>query len=187
MSSTPPVSSTRRAASRSRCACRPATRQETVGRDRRRPSAPTLIERVPLVDEILVVDDHSSDRTAAVAAAAGAKVLRRRRDPARVRRRATARARRCGSRCTPRSGDLIVWCDADVRDFDPTFVVGLIGPLLARPDLVFVKGFYERPPTTGRRAGRPGHRAGGPADRVAAVPPPGAHRAAPGRRVRRSP
>jgi len=35
-----------------------------------------LVEAVPLLDEILVVDDHSADATAAVAAAAGARVVR---------------------------------------------------------------------------------------------------------------
>ncbi len=50
-------------------------------------------------------------------------------------------------------GDLIVWCDADVRQFDPTFVVGLVGPLLTRPDVAFVKGFYERP-VEGDQGGR---------------------------------
>jgi glucosyl-3-phosphoglycerate synthase len=34
-----------------------------------------LIERVPLVDEIVVIDSRSSDATAAVAAAAGATVV----------------------------------------------------------------------------------------------------------------
>ena len=42
-------------------------------------------------------------------------------------------------------GDLIAWCDSDIVDFGPHFVVGLLGPLLARPDIQFVKGFYDRP------------------------------------------
>jgi glucosyl-3-phosphoglycerate synthase len=43
------------------------------------------------------------------------------------------------------SGDLVVFCDADVRHFDPHFVTGLLGPLLLRDDVMFVKGFYDRP------------------------------------------
>ena len=42
-------------------------------------------------------------------------------------------------------GDLIAWCDADIRDFAAHFVVGLVGPLLTRSDISFVKGFYDRP------------------------------------------
>ena len=45
----------------------------------------------------------------------------------------------------PAPGDLVVFCDADVQDFDPGFVLGLLGPLLTRDDVAFVKGFYERP------------------------------------------
>jgi glucosyl-3-phosphoglycerate synthase len=43
------------------------------------------------------------------------------------------------------SGDLLAFCDADVRDFNTGFVRGLVGPLLTRDDVTFVKGFYERP------------------------------------------
>jgi glucosyl-3-phosphoglycerate synthase len=43
------------------------------------------------------------------------------------------------------SGDLVVFLDADLVDFDPTFVLGLLGPLLREPDVSFVKGMYDRP------------------------------------------
>jgi glucosyl-3-phosphoglycerate synthase len=49
------------------------------------------------------------------------------------------------------TGDLVVWCDADVTNFDSRFVTGLLGPLLTDPEVMFVKGFYERP-----LDGRPG-------------------------------
>jgi glucosyl-3-phosphoglycerate synthase len=42
-------------------------------------------------------------------------------------------------------GDLVVWCDADVRNFSAVFVAGLLGPLLTSDDVGLVKGFYERP------------------------------------------
>ena len=42
-------------------------------------------------------------------------------------------------------GDIVAWCDADITDFVGRFVVGLLGPLLLRPDVAFVKGFYDRP------------------------------------------
>ena len=84
--------------------------------------------------------------------------------------RATARARRSGRACSPPSGDLIAWCDADIVDFDTRFVLGLVGPLLTDPSVEFVKGFYDRPVegTPGTR--RAHHRAGGPAAAGAAVP-----------------
>jgi glucosyl-3-phosphoglycerate synthase len=42
-------------------------------------------------------------------------------------------------------GDIVLWVDADVTDFHPRFVYGLLGPLLEDPAIGFVKGFYERP------------------------------------------
>jgi glucosyl-3-phosphoglycerate synthase len=42
-------------------------------------------------------------------------------------------------------GDLIVFLDADVSNFAPHFVTGMLGPLLVREDILLVKGFYERP------------------------------------------
>lgn len=42
-------------------------------------------------------------------------------------------------------GELICFLDADTRDFDARFVLGLVGVLLAEPGLSFVKGHYRRP------------------------------------------
>ena len=103
-----------------------------------------LVDGCGLVDEVLVMDDHSTDDTARVAGDAGARVLAvdevlpelgpgEGKGEALYKSVAAAR------------GDLIAWCDADIRDFAPHFVVGLVGPLLARSDIAFVKGFYDRP------------------------------------------
>jgi glucosyl-3-phosphoglycerate synthase len=89
-----------------------------------------------LVDEVVVVDDGSSDRTAAAAARAGARVVRGSGTGGKggALQEAVAAA----------AGDLLAFCDADLRDFDPGFVVGLLGPLLLHDDVQFVKAFYER-------------------------------------------
>jgi len=42
-------------------------------------------------------------------------------------------------------GDVLVFVDADLREFDAQFVVGLLGPLLTDPAVGFVKGVYDRP------------------------------------------
>ena len=111
-----------------------------------------LIEQLPLVDEVVVVDDHSSDDTARVAADAGARVVRGADvlpDLAPGRGKGDA----LWKSLYEAEGDLIVWCDADVTDFTAAFVVGLVGPLVTRPEVSFVKGFYDRPVDPGRDGG----------------------------------
>ena len=41
-------------------------------------------------------------------------------------------------------GDLLVFIDADLTQWGPHFVTGLLGPLLADPGVQLVKGFYAR-------------------------------------------
>ncbi len=96
-----------------------------------------LMDDARLVDELLVVDDHSSDRTGEIAAAAGARVVRT--------TDGQGKGEALWTSMLASDGDLVVWCDADVREFDIGFVVGLLGPLLTQPHVDFVKGFYERP------------------------------------------
>src|SRR5690606_38153965 len=51
-------------------------------------------------------------------------------------------------------GDVVVWCDADIEDFGPRFVTGVLGPLLCEPDVELVKGHYRRPTVEGNGGGR---------------------------------
>jgi glucosyl-3-phosphoglycerate synthase len=111
-----------------------------------------LMDRVSLVDELLVIDDHSTDRTARVAADAGAQVVAAGTILARYGD-GHGKGEALWKSLFASDGDLVVWCDADVQDFDPAFVVGLVAPLLMRPEIAFVKGFYERPLRDGRDGG----------------------------------
>lgn len=104
----------------------------------------TLLEQVGLIDEILVIDDHSTDRTAEVAADAGARVVAVD-DVLPELGPGEGKGEALWKSVAAADGDLIVWCDADITDFGPRFVVGLLGPLLTNPDVEFVKGFYDRP------------------------------------------
>lgn len=109
---------------------------ETIRRD--------LIDNIGLVDEVLVIDDHSTDRTAEVALAAGAKVIEAEAIlPAYGEGYGKGEA--LWKSVYAAEGDLIVWCDTDIVDFRPHIVSGLLGPLLVNHRVSFVKGFYERP------------------------------------------
>src|SRR3954451_22889268 len=97
-----------------------------------------------LVDEVLVVDSHSVDDTAAVARAAGATVVRQgnvlpelgdRRGKGEAMWKALAVA----------EGDLLVFLDADLEEFDSRYVPSLLAPLLLDDGVHLVKGMYERP------------------------------------------
>ena len=105
-----------------------------------------LHERHALVDEILVVDSHSTDATAEVAATAGARVVAQ--DdvfPALEGLAGKGEALWKGVAAT--SGDLVVFVDGDLHDFTTGYVTGLLGPLLTDPSVAYVKGFYHRPLT----------------------------------------
>jgi len=91
-----------------------------------------------LVDEILVVDDGSTDATAARAEAAGARVVRSGTEGGGKGQAMALAVAEC-------RGDIVVFLDADVERFSAHFVVGLLGPLLRDDDLAMVKAFYRRP------------------------------------------
>ena len=106
---------------------------------------PLVLEH-PLVDEIVVVDDRSTDGTGALAAAAGATVVSTCAPLADVVP-GTGKGEALWRGLAASTGELVVFCDADITDFDARFVLGLVGPLLTDPSVQFVKGFYERPDT----------------------------------------
>jgi glucosyl-3-phosphoglycerate synthase len=124
--------------------CLPARNEQNTVGDIVEAVRSALVDRVGLIDEVLVLDDHSTDRTAQVARDAGATVV-----PADQILPEYGQGHGKGGALWKSlyasMGDLVVWCDADVRNFDPSFVVGLLGPLIERNDISFVKGFYDRP------------------------------------------
>jgi glucosyl-3-phosphoglycerate synthase len=134
-------------------ACIPARNEEATVGSVVAAIRSSLVDAAPLVDEVVVVDDHSSDATARVAAEAGARVV----DASQVladHGEGHGKGEALWKSVHESTGDIVVWVDADIVDFDPNFVVGMVGPLLTDPDIDFVKGFYERPESDGVGGGR---------------------------------
>ena len=102
-----------------------------------------LVRELPLVDELVVMDSDSVDATAQVALAAGARVHA----VAAVRPDLgwlPGKGEAVWKSLFVTTGDLLVFVDADLTLFGPHFVTGLLGPLLTEPDVLLVKGFYDR-------------------------------------------
>lgn len=97
-----------------------------------------------LVDELVVMDSGSTDRTALVAAEAGARVVRRE-DVVPWLEPLPGKGEVLWRSLAATSGDLIVFLDSDLVDPETAFVTTLLGPLLEDPGVHLVKGFYRRP------------------------------------------
>jgi glucosyl-3-phosphoglycerate synthase len=103
-----------------------------------------LVDHAPLVDEVVVMDDGSEDATAEAAAWEGARVFAVD-DVLPDLPRGSGKGNALWKSLYVCEGDVIVWLDADVRNFGPHFVTRLVGPLLTDPRVGFAKGFYRRP------------------------------------------
>jgi glucosyl-3-phosphoglycerate synthase len=113
-----------------------------------------LVEQLPLVDEIVVMDDGSTDATGDAARAEGARVfsvggLLPELPPG------SGKGNAMWKSLYACHGDIMCWVDADIRNFRADFVTRLLAPLLNDPTVGMVKGFYRRPlhgdPTGGGR------------------------------------
>jgi glucosyl-3-phosphoglycerate synthase len=103
-----------------------------------------LVRQVPLVDEIVVVDSGSTDRTSQVAAEAGARVVHR--DTILPRIPAVpGKGEVLWRSLLVTGGDIVCFVDADLKEFSSDFVTGIVGPLLTDPGVALVKAMYDRP------------------------------------------
>ena len=103
-----------------------------------------LRDRTGLIDQVLVVDADSPDGTAAIARAHGAEVyseneLMSAYGPAQGKGDAMWRS------LSVARGDIVMFADADTRDFGEHFIYGTLGPVLTVPGVQFSKAAYRRP------------------------------------------
>src|SRR6201747_415114 len=107
-----------------------------------------LVERwvdgVPLVDEVVVIDSNSRDRTALVARAAGAEVVAAA-DVLPSHGDRPGKGEALWKSLAATTGDLVVFMDSDLLGDVSHYVPGLLSPLLADPRVAYVKGCYTRP------------------------------------------
>jgi len=106
----------------------------------------TLVDEVPLLDEIVLIDSGSTDDTVKIARDLGIPVVVHQEIlPEQGAYRGKGEA--LWKSLHALKGDLIAWVDTDIKNFYPGFVYGLLGPLLREPEIQYVKGFYRRPIT----------------------------------------
>ncbi len=110
-----------------------------------------LHDKRPLLDEIVLVDDGSTDRTREIAADLGVPVY--------IQQEILPQYGALGGQGEAlwkslhlTRGDLVVWLDSNITHMQPRFVCGLLGPLLSDGRLQYVKGFGQRPADTAHRA-----------------------------------
>ncbi len=144
----------------------PALNEEKTVGDVIRTMQRALVEEVPLLDEIVLIDSNSSDGTRAIARSLGVPVY--------VHQELLPRlgARRGKGEALWKSllvtcGDIVAWIDTDISNISPHFVYGIVGPLIANPAIQFVKGFYQRPLNLG---GTLSHAGGGRVTELMARP-----------------
>ncbi|HZB21978.1 MAG TPA: glucosyl-3-phosphoglycerate synthase [Blastococcus sp.] len=100
--------------------------------------------RLPLVDELLVVDSDSTDATAAVARAAGADLVATA-DVLPGHGSRPGKGEALWKSLAATTGDLVVFLDSDLIGDVAHYVPGLLGPLLTDAHVRYVKGCYTRP------------------------------------------
>jgi glucosyl-3-phosphoglycerate synthase len=103
-----------------------------------------LVQRDALLDEVVLIDSNSTDRTREIAAAYGVPIY--------VHQEILpqygafyGKGEALWKSLYVLHGDIIAWCDTDIKNFHPRFVYGVVGPLLRERRLMYSKGFYRRP------------------------------------------
>jgi nucleotide-binding universal stress UspA family protein len=103
-----------------------------------------LMDQVPLIDEVVVVDSGSTDRTVEIAKALGVPVVQHA-DVLPEHGTFQGKGEALWKSLHVLRGDIVVWCDTDISNIHPQFVYGTVGPLLTDSRISYVKGFYRRP------------------------------------------
>ena len=107
-----------------------------------------LIERASLVDELIVLDDRSTDETAVVAASAGGTVVPIEEMHARYGE-GHGKGNALWTSLAASTGEFVVWLDGDITSFEPHWVSRLLSPMLDDESVALVKAVSHRPTQMG--------------------------------------
>ena len=117
--------------------------EETVGKVLDTVKQALMID-YPLLDEIVLIDSNSTDRTRQIAQERGVPVHIHQHMLPDLKPR-TGKGEALWKSLLVTKGDIIAWIDTDIVNIHPRFVYGIIGPLLLNRNIQLVKGFYRRP------------------------------------------
>jgi glycosyltransferase involved in cell wall biosynthesis len=109
-----------------------------------------LMDEVPLLDEMILLDSNSTDQTRQIAESLGIPVYIHQDILPEFGAR-DGKGEALWKSLYVTQGDIIVWVDTDIVNISPLFVYGIIGPLLLDKNIQFVKGFYRRPIRVGNK------------------------------------
>jgi glycosyltransferase involved in cell wall biosynthesis len=103
-----------------------------------------LVERYPLLDEVVVIDSGSTDGTVEIARSYGVEVHQHHSILPEYGA-FSGKGEALWKSLHLLRGDIVAWCDTDISNFHTRFVFGTLGPLLTDSRIGYVKGFYKRP------------------------------------------
>lgn len=103
-----------------------------------------LVERFPLLDQIAIIDSHSTDETVSIARELGVEVHFDDKILPSLGS-LSGKGEALWKSLDVLHGDIIAWADSDIENFHPRFIYGLVGPLLTNKKIGYIKGFYQRP------------------------------------------
>ena len=112
-----------------------------------------LMTRYPLLDEIVVIDSGSTDKTRKIARSYGATVVEAN-DILPHLERFKGKGENLWKALYVTRGDIIIYIDADIKNIHHRFAYGLLGPLLLSDHIRFSKAFYDRPISLGKNKWR---------------------------------
>ncbi|MCP4752163.1 MAG: glucosyl-3-phosphoglycerate synthase [Proteobacteria bacterium] len=113
-----------------------------------------LMTNYPLLDEIIVIDSGSKDKTADIAEYYGADVYLSD-DILPDLDQHKGKGENLWKALYISNGDVIIYLDTDIKNIHHRFAYALVGPLLRYDHVKYCKAFYDRPISDGEKGVRP--------------------------------